>query len=79
MSPTSATLQLPANSAAAAILGLGNLKPEVSTSYSVGFVAHPFADMSVTVDAYSAAIGNRIVPSSTVHSVGAPGTIVTRW
>ena len=77
VSPTSVTLQLPADSAAAAILGLGNLKPEISTSYSVGFVAHPFADMSVTVDAYSIAVGNRIVPSSTVHSAGAPGTIVT--
>ena len=70
VSPTSATLQLPADSAAANILGLTNLKPEISTSYSAGIVAHPLDDLSVTVDAYSIAIGNRIVPSSTVYSKG---------
>ena len=42
VSPTSATVQLPANSAAAKVLGLPSLKPEISTSYSVGIVAHPF-------------------------------------
>ena len=36
VSPTTATVQLPANSAAAKLLGLPNLKPESSTSYSVG-------------------------------------------
>jgi len=70
VSPTSATVQLPANSAAAGILGLPNLKPEVSTSYSAGIVAHPLEDMSVTVDAYSIAIGDRIVPSSTLYAKG---------
>jgi len=70
VSPTSATVQLPANSAAAKVLGLPNLKPEVSTNYSVGIVAHPFADLSVTVDAYSIALGDRITASSTVNSAG---------
>ncbi|MBS0281738.1 MAG: TonB-dependent receptor, partial [Proteobacteria bacterium] len=70
VSPTSATVQLPANSAAAKILGLPNLKPEISTSYSAGIVAHPFGDLSVTVDAYSIALGDRITASSTVNSVG---------
>ena len=70
VSPTSATIQLPANSAAAAILGLGNLRPETSVSYSAGIVAHPLEDMSVTVDAYSIAIGNRITTSATVTSSG---------
>ena len=50
VSPTAATVQLPADSAAAKILGLQNLKPETSTSYSAGIVAHPIEDMSVTVD-----------------------------
>jgi iron complex outermembrane recepter protein len=63
-------VQLPANSAAAGILGLPNLKPEVSTSYSAGIVAHPLDDMSVTLDGYSIAIGDRIVPSSTVYAKG---------
>ncbi|MGZ5928733.1 MAG: TonB-dependent receptor plug domain-containing protein [Rhizomicrobium sp.] len=70
VSPVAATVQLPANSAAAALLGLGNLRPETSVSYSAGIVAHPFEDMSVTVDAYSIAIGNRITTSATVNSAG---------
>ena len=70
VSPTSATVQLPANSAAAKILGLPNLKPEISTSYSAGIVAHPFGDLSLTVDAYSIALGDRITASSTVNSSG---------
>jgi iron complex outermembrane receptor protein len=70
VSPTSATVQLPADSAAAQVLGLNNLQPEISTSYSVGIVAHPLEDLSDTVDAYSIAIGNRIVASSTVTSTG---------
>ncbi|MES2256546.1 MAG: TonB-dependent receptor [Pseudomonadota bacterium] len=70
VSPTSATVQLPANSAAAKVLGLPNLKPEISTNYSVGIVAHPFQDLAVTVDAYSIALGSRITGSSTVNSAG---------
>ena len=70
VSPTSATIQFPANSTAAALLGLGNLRPETSVSYSAGIVAHPLADMSVTIDAYSIAIGNRITTSATVTSSG---------
>jgi iron complex outermembrane receptor protein len=70
VSPTTATVQLPANSAAAKILGLPNLKPEISTQYSVGIVAHPFQDLSVTVDAYSVTLGDRIVRSGTVNAAG---------
>jgi outer membrane receptor protein involved in Fe transport len=70
VSPTVATVQLPANSAAAAQLGLGNLKPETSVSYSVGLVAHPLDDLTVTADAYSAAIGNRITSSATISASG---------
>ncbi|HEX3995912.1 MAG TPA: TonB-dependent receptor [Acetobacteraceae bacterium] len=70
VSPNSATVQLPADSAAAKVLGLPNLVPEVSTSYSAGIVAHPLDDLSVTVDAYSIAIGDRITSSSTVNSAG---------
>ena len=70
MSPTSATLQLPADSAGARLLGLPGLQPETSTSYSVGIVAHPLQDLSITVDGYAIAIGNRITSSSTVTSAG---------
>jgi len=65
-----ATVQLPANSAAAKVLGLPDLKPEISTQYSVGLVAHPLADLSVTVDAYSVSLGDRIVRSGTVNYLG---------
>jgi len=70
VSPTADTVQLPANSAAANMLGLTNLKPETSTSYSLGIVAHPLDDLSATVDVYSIAIGNRIVNSATVNAAG---------
>jgi iron complex outermembrane receptor protein len=70
VSPVSATLQLPADSAGAKLLGLQNLKPEISTSYSAGIVAHPFEDLSATVDFYSIAVGNRITSSSTIQAAG---------
>jgi iron complex outermembrane receptor protein len=75
--PFTATVQLPADSAAAKVLGLQNLAPETSTSYSAGIVAHPLQDLSVTVDVYSTTLGNRIVPSSTVYSEGPPGTVTS--
>ncbi len=70
VSPTTATVQLPANSPASKLLGIPNLGPEISTQYSAGIVAHPFADLSVTIDAYSLTLGNRIVKSATVNSLG---------
>ncbi len=75
--PFTSVIQLPADSAAAKFLGLPNLKPEISTSYSAGIVAHPFEDLSVTVDAYSTTLSNRIVASSEVDSVGPPGDITS--
>lgn len=70
VTPTSATVQLQADSPAAKVLGLPDLNPEISTSYSVGFVAHPLQDLDVSVDAYSIALGSRIVRSGTVNSIG---------
>jgi iron complex outermembrane recepter protein len=70
VAPTSATVQLPADSAAANLLGLSNLKPEISSSYSLGIVAHPFADLNATVDVYSIEIGHRITSSATVTAAG---------
>jgi iron complex outermembrane recepter protein len=69
VSPTSATLQLPANSAAAKLLGYANLKPEISTSYSAGIVAH-LGDLNGTLDVYSITLGDRISGSSTVYLRG---------
>ena len=70
VSAIAATVQLPADSAAAKILGLPNLKPESSTSFSAGVVAHVLDNLFATVDVYSLTLGNRIVSSSTVNSSG---------
>ncbi len=69
-SPTTATVQLPPNSAAAALLGVKPLQPESSTSFSLGFVTNPLDKLSITVDAYSIAIGNRIVGTGTLFGSG---------
>jgi iron complex outermembrane recepter protein len=70
VSPTSAIVQLPPNSAAAALLGVKPLQPEASTSYSAGIVTHPFQDLSVTLDAYSISLRNRIVGTGTLFGSG---------
>jgi len=70
VSPTSAIVQLPPNSAAAALLGVKPLQPEASTSYSAGIVAHPLDDLSVTIDAYSISLRNRIVGTGTLFGSG---------
>ena len=70
VSPTSAIVQLPPNSAAAAILGVKPLQPEASTNYSAGFVAHPLQDLSITLDAYSISLRNRIVGTGTLFGSG---------
>jgi hypothetical protein len=77
VSPVAATIQLPADSAAAQTLGLGGLTPEISTSSSIGFVAHPLADMSVpwTFITSPSATASRLPPPSPVPA--APS--IRRW
>jgi len=70
VSPTSAIVQLPPNSAAAALLGVKPLQPEASTNYSAGIVAHPLDDLSITVDLYSISLRNRIVGTGTLFGSG---------
>ncbi|MEH3048076.1 TonB-dependent receptor domain-containing protein [Sphingomonas adhaesiva] len=55
--------QLPANSDAAQLLGFSRLKPEKSTNFSLGMVAHPAPALQLTVDAYQIRIRDRIVGS----------------
>jgi iron complex outermembrane receptor protein len=65
--PKTAYVQLPPNSPAGKLLGLGNgLQPEKSVDVSLGFVWRPIDHMSVTLDAYQIAINNRIVGSGNV-------------
>jgi iron complex outermembrane receptor protein len=63
VTPSSAAVQLPANSAAAAQAGFLPLKPEISHNYSVGFVAHPIDRLQITADAYEIIIHDRIINS----------------
>ena len=63
VSPTSADVQLPPNSAAATLAGFGKLKPEQSDNYSVGVVLHPLPRLQITADAYSILIKDRILVS----------------
>ena len=70
VSPTSAFVQLPANSAAAKILGFPNLRPEKSTNYSIGTVIRPARRLTLTLDAYQVKIKDRILGTGTIYSSG---------
>ncbi|MEJ2409831.1 MAG: TonB-dependent receptor [Novosphingobium sp.] len=59
--PNSVGGVLPANSAAAASLGFGGLKPEKSTNLSAGVVFTPSSRLSVTLDGYWIKIRDRIL------------------
>lgn len=59
--PDSASGTLPANSAAAALLGANALKPENATNLTAGLVFTPLRDLHLTLDAYQIAIRDRIV------------------
>jgi iron complex outermembrane receptor protein len=73
VAPTFAVVQLPANSPAAVAAGFSPLKPEDSTNYSVGFVAHPISGLQVTMDLYQINIKHRIVATGTL--LGIAGTV----
>ncbi len=70
VSPTSAFVQLPPNSAAAKLVGVNGLKPEKSTNFSVGFVAHPIGGLTATLDVYQIKIEDRIVGSGSLFGSG---------
>ncbi len=70
VSPTSAFVQLPANSAAAKLLGFQNLKPEKSTNFSIGTVLRPVERLTVTIDAYQVRIRNRILGTGSIFGSG---------
>jgi iron complex outermembrane receptor protein len=75
VSPTSAYIQLPPNSPAAAPLGLGNgLQPEKSINFSAGLVWRPLEHMNTTFDIFQIKVTNRIVGSGNVAGAinGAP-------
>jgi iron complex outermembrane receptor protein len=74
VSPAFAEVQLPPNSISAAIAGFGPLKPEKSTNYSVGFVAHPIENLQISFDAYQIDIRDRIVVTGLVFGSAVSGS-----
>jgi iron complex outermembrane recepter protein len=66
-SPFFANAQIPADSSAAKLLGVGNLKPEKSRSYSAGLVLNPLPRLTLTFDAYQIDIDNRIINSGVIQ------------
>ena len=78
VSPSSADVQLPPNSAAAQLAGFQPLKPELSQNYSVGFVLHPLENLQITADAYQINIHKRILVSGFIYGTNTiGGKIVT--
>jgi iron complex outermembrane recepter protein len=76
VAPTYAFVQLPPDSAAAQQIGVQPLKPEHSTNYSLGFVAKPLDDLSMTLDAYSISLRDRIYSTGSLYG-SAGGTVVS--
>lgn len=76
VAPTSASVQLPPNSAAALLLGFTPLRPEKSTNLSAGVVLRPVPRMVATLDAYYIKINDRIAGTSAIRGLvnGVPQT-----
>jgi iron complex outermembrane receptor protein len=75
VSPTSADVQLPPNSTAAQLAGFQPLKPEKSTNFSLGFVAHPADHLQITADVYDIKLSNRITVTGFVFGTLGPSTV----
>ena len=73
VSPAFAEVQLPANSAAAGVAGFAPLKPEKSTNYSIGFVAHPIDRLQISFDAYQIEVRDRIVVTGLIFGSDVSG------
>ena len=76
VAPTSAFVQLPANSAAAKLLGFQNLRPEKSTNFSLGVVIRPAPRLTITVDAYQVKNCDRILGTGTLFSAGGGNIVI---
>lgn len=73
--PSTAFVQLPPDSAAGKILGIGKgLEPEKSVTYGLGFVWRPILRIIAMLDLYQITITNRIVGSGSIYGTvgGAP-------
>ena len=67
VTPHSALVQLPPDSAGGRLLGLGNgLKAEKSVAYSLGAVLRPLPSLTMSLDFYQITITDRIVSSGSL-------------
>ena len=67
VTPHSAFVQLPPDSAGGRLLGLGNgLKAEKSVAYSLGMVLQPLPSLNMSLDIYQITITDRIVGSGSL-------------
>ena len=80
VAPTSADVQLPPNSPAATVAGFGPLKPEISSNYSAGLVAHPLPKLQITADYYQIDLRDRILGSGFIFGSDSsfPGNVVSQ-
>ena len=81
VTPTSAFVQLPPDSAGGKLLGLGTgLTPEHSVDFSLGMVWRPIPAMLTTLDFYNIDLTNRIVSTGDLYGSinGVPPT-TARW
>jgi iron complex outermembrane receptor protein len=81
VSPSSATVQLPADSEPAVIAGFHPLKPEKANNYSFGFVAHPTDGLQITLDAYQIDVSDRIQTTGFLYGsvvVGGHNVIISQ-
>jgi iron complex outermembrane receptor protein len=65
------------NSSGAKFLGLNGLKPESSTNYSIGLVTHFLPRLTMTLDAYSINIENRILMSGSFYGYNSVAGTIT--
>lgn len=74
VAPSSAQVQVQPDSAAAHLLGLGNLQAEKSVNLSFGLVWHPLPQVMTTLDVYQISITNRITGTGALYGLinGAP-------
>lgn len=78
VSPTTTSVQLPANSAAAQLAGASELKPEKSRNLSLGIVSAPTKALRLTADAYLIDIRDRIVLASGLRGASPVAAITSR-
>jgi iron complex outermembrane receptor protein len=75
--PTSVSGVFAPNSPGAKALGISGLKPETSTNYSIGVVTHFIPRLTMTLDAYSINVENRILQSGSFYGYNGNPAVLT--